>query len=55
VEVRASTLNDQSTEKEPDVIQLIKNIISVSLANKYSKKIIHENIADINSKIVVTS
>ena len=49
VVVSESILIDQSTEREPDVIQFKRWKTSVSLNPKYSKKIIQEKIAAITN------
>ena len=53
VVVSESILIDQSTEREPEVIQFKRWKISVSLKSKYSKKIIQEKIVAIDKKEVV--
>ena len=55
VDVNASTLKLQSTENVPDVIQLKTCIVLVFVGPKYLKKIIQDNIAEINKSIFVTN
>ena len=55
VAVNASTLKLQSTENVPDVIQLKTRKVVVFVGPKYLKKIIQDNIAEINRSIFVTN